>query len=226
LSADSDLKWSDAAAKFAQSRNDIGVAVADLNLMSHQTDLAATFVTYSKAVDQVAADGAKVKNQLDDMEKNSNDYIKQWEGEVAQFNNDDLRKAVGEYQKKHGMPKAQKLIPELIGGPIQQVRPQDIPAMIFKVQAATEAPIEKVEPKFTPVTTAEPPAEEKKPEPKPAEATRHQVNDAINDYARKYDGSLDPTAMIATRAALPPMNLAFAGWTVVGAISQIGDRLQ
>ena len=28
--------------------------------------------------------------------------------------------------------------------------------------------------------------------------------------------------MIATRAALPPMNLAFAGWTVVGAISQIG----
>jgi len=83
-----------------QSRNDIGVALADLNLMSHQTDLTATFATYSKAVDQVAADGAKVKNQLDDMEKNSNDYIKQWEGEVAQFNNDDLRKAANDRQKQ------------------------------------------------------------------------------------------------------------------------------
>jgi hypothetical protein len=83
----------------AQSRNDIGVAMSDLNLLSKQTDLSAPFVAYSKAVDQVAADGAKVKNQLDDMEKNSNAYIKQWQGEVAQFNNDDLRKAASDRQK-------------------------------------------------------------------------------------------------------------------------------
>ena len=97
---------------------------------------------------------------------------------------DDLRNAVGAYQKLHGPLKAIKDIPVILGKAIVEVKDDELEEAIRKVKIATEVPV---------VTTAPAVAqhiEENKPEEaKPA--TIEDVKAALARYAMKYDGRAD-----------------------------------
>ena len=107
---------------------------------------------------------------------------------------DDLRRAVGEYQKKHGMAMAQRRVPEIIGCPIIEVAAPEITGAIAKVRAAMESDhLEQA--KFTPVDTSKPVEE--------VLASKADVQEAIKAYARKYDGTAVPAKMNHTGADIP-----------------------
>jgi len=88
---------------------------------------------------------------------------------------DELRRAVGAYQKKFGMPAAVALCAEdgIIGCGAQEVPEEDIPEMIARVQAAMGAA----------------PAEAKTETKEAAKpATKADVQAAMLRYAKKFDG--------------------------------------
>lgn len=110
---------------------------------------------------------------------------------------DDLRRAVGAYQKAHGMAAAVRAVaPDgFIGCTIDKVPTEKLAEMIAKVEAATAEAPAKVEPAKT---------EEKAVEPEAKPATRDDLLGAMKAYARKYDGTdSDPAKMTATMSDMP-----------------------
>ncbi len=127
---------------------------------------------------------------------------------------DDLRKVIGEYQKKFGMAQAAAKTLEYTGCPIFEVPSKDIPLVIARWQAAIEHDKAGEAAKFTPVRTesgvvqSSPIIEGKnytQAHAIPVVATREQVNAAINDYATKFDGSLEPAKMVNTKTDIPKL---------------------
>ena len=97
---------------------------------------------------------------------------------------DDLRKAIGAYQKTHGFAAMTKNIPEILGCPVHQVKDEDLADAIRKVEIATAAP----------TITSAPAVAEHIAENKPVETAPVAVADvkaALQRYARKYDGRDD-----------------------------------
>lgn len=114
---------------------------------------------------------------------------------------DDLRRVVGDYQKKFGMAQAATRTKEILGMSLLEVPSKDIPVMIHKIAAALEH--DKPEgAKFTPVQTQSGVVQQVTIAA-PKTATRDEVNAALNDYATRYDGSLDPKQMPITREDVP-----------------------
>jgi hypothetical protein len=105
---------------------------------------------------------------------------------------DVLRRLVGDYQKKHGMPAAVKLCQEggLIGKPIHELDDAGIEAAIAAMQGGA-APAKAEEP-----APVEDPAALK---PK----TKADLVEAMMRYADKYDGTRDQAKMVHTLADMP-----------------------
>ncbi|MDE2096615.1 MAG: hypothetical protein KGL39_05155 [Patescibacteria group bacterium] len=93
---------------------------------------------------------------------------------------DDLRKAVGRYTKAHGIARAQRDVPIILGKSILEIPPEEIAEAIVKLDSAIPVEPEKSKAKFTPVDTSKP--------VETVEATSADVNEAILSYAKKYDG--------------------------------------
>lgn len=106
---------------------------------------------------------------------------------------DDLRRAIGLYQKKFGMEQAARRTKEMLGMPLFEVPSKDIGLMVHRVMAAYE----KDGAKFTPVET--------KTEPTPpVTATKDEVNAVFTAYAEKYDGKgLEADKWLNTQADIP-----------------------
>lgn len=106
---------------------------------------------------------------------------------------DVLRRLVGDYQKKHGMPAAVKLCQDggLIGKPIHELD-----------DAGIEAAIKAMRYGETQHTLSEEPAPVEEPaalEPK----TKADLVEAMMRYADKYDGTRDQAKMVHTLADMP-----------------------
>ena len=108
---------------------------------------------------------------------------------------DVLRRLVGDYQKKHGMPAAVKLCQEggLIGKPIHELDDAGIEAAIAAMQGGK-----------APAKAEEPAAVE---EPK----TKADLVEAMMRYADKYDGTRDQAKMVHTLADMPKVFTATFG---------------
>lgn len=104
---------------------------------------------------------------------------------------DVLRRLVGDYQKKHGMPAAVKLCQEggLIGKPIHELDEAGVEAAIAAMQGAAPAKVEEPAPAEEPAALA----------PK----TKADLVEAMMRYADKYDGTRDQAKMTHTLADMP-----------------------
>lgn len=110
---------------------------------------------------------------------------------------EDLKRVVGDYQKKYGMAQAARRIPEILGGPVLEVAPKDIGMKMHAVAAAIEHDGVQTG-KFSPMDMLTEP--EKALEEKPPTATSDEFNAAVSDYAMKFDGTADATKWTNTRA--------------------------
>lgn len=112
---------------------------------------------------------------------------------------DVLRRLVGDYQKKHGMPAAVKLCQEggLIGKPIHELDDAGIEAAIAAMQGGGVAETKKVE--------------EKAPVEEPAPKTKADLVEAMMRYADKFDGTRDQAKMTHTLADMPKVFVAAFG---------------
>lgn len=115
---------------------------------------------------------------------------------------DVLRRLVGDYQKKHGMPAAVKLCQEggLIGKPIHELDDAGIEAAIAAMQGGGVAETKKVE--------------EKAPAEEPAPKTKADLAETMMRYADKYDGTRDQAKMVHTLADMPKVFVAEFGDSV------------
>lgn len=115
---------------------------------------------------------------------------------------DVLRRLVGDYQKKHGMPAAVKLCQEggLIGKPIHELDDAGIEAAIAAMQGG-EAPAKADDylvHAFEEIEEAEP-------------KTKADLIEAMMRYADKYDGTRDQAKMTHTLADMPKVFIATFG---------------
>jgi hypothetical protein len=115
---------------------------------------------------------------------------------------DDLRQVIGLYQKKFGMAQAAAKMTEYIGCSIFEVPSKDIPLVIARWQAAIEHDKKEDGAKFSPVASG---VDQTTHAKKVTIATREEVNAAINDYATKFDGSLEPAKMVHTKTDIPKL---------------------
>lgn len=104
---------------------------------------------------------------------------------------DVLRRLLGDYQKKHGMPAAVKLCQEggLIGAPIHELDDAGIEAAIARMQGDVTEDVN---------------AEQRaKAEEKLAPKTKADLVDAMMRYGDKYDGTREQAKMTHTLADMP-----------------------
>lgn len=115
---------------------------------------------------------------------------------------DVLRRLVGDYQKKHGMPAAVKLCQEggLIGKPIHELDDAGIEAAIRTMSGGV------IDAKDAPQKVEEPAALEPK--------TKADLVEAMMRYADKYDGTRDQAKMTHTLADMPKVFVATFGDSV------------
>lgn len=130
-----------------------------------------------------------------DDEQDDADEAAEVEANRKGLTHDDLRQAVGRYQKKFGMAAAVAGIPALLGCAIVEVAEADLAAAIAKVDNAVagDAP--------GPVEDAVPAVADK---PVEKAVTKDDVMAAMLRYAKKFDGqSEDMNAMPHTMADAP-----------------------
>lgn len=111
---------------------------------------------------------------------------------------DELRRVVGDYQKKFGMPAAVALCQEggLIGCGIVDLPEDDIPAAIANVRKALDGK--------APETTGGSAEAKDKPEEAEKPATKEDLQRAMLRYAKRFDGQAeDMTKMPATMEDCP-----------------------
>ncbi len=76
-----------------EAKNDIGKALANLNLLVHQADIKKSFKDFTDGLEDIREHEETLTSQRLQMEKNGDQYVKQWQSEMAHFSNDDLKKA-------------------------------------------------------------------------------------------------------------------------------------
>lgn len=115
---------------------------------------------------------------------------------------DDVRRAVGEYNKKYGIAAAVADIPAILGCQIVDIAESDIADAIAKIEQAVELnPLGRGAPATAEKPKTEAPA---KTENKAPSATLDDVKAAMLDYAEKFDGQrTDFNAMPNTMADCP-----------------------
>lgn len=115
---------------------------------------------------------------------------------------DVLRRLVGDYQKKHGMPAAVKLCQDggLIGKPIHELDDAGIEAAIEAMTEGTGAYTHKMTEQFT--------------EEQFAPKTKADLVEAMMRYADKFDGTRDQAKMTHTLADMPKVFVATFGDSV------------
>ena len=200
-----------------------------LDPSSPKSDVGTTQPSSESASESQISSGEARTNPEDDAQDAADEAAESASRRGSEATLDDLRKVIGEYQKKFGMAQAAAKSLEYNGGqPIFEVPSKDIPMTIARWQAAIEHDKAGEAAKFTPVKKDEPYKVEKvitesgeaakfTPRPmttggvqtsepvKSSTATREEVNAAINDYAIKFDGSLEPTKMVNTKADIPKL---------------------
>jgi hypothetical protein len=154
------------------------------------------------------------ENRVDpaDAAQDAADEAAEVEANRGPVTHDDLRQAVGEFSKKHGIAAASKAVPNLIGYAVADVPEDELETAIAIVREATE--------KFV----ADAPAPEAAPTP-PRTATKEEAVEAALRYADKYDGNRDFTDLAKVPALtedLPRVLSAALGEGVTG-ISKIPD---
>lgn len=157
---------------------------------------------------------ARPEHRVDpaDAAQDAADEAAEAEANRGPVTHDDLRQAVGEFTKKHGIAAASKAIPNLIGYAVADVPEDGLETAIAIVREATE--------KFV----ADAPAPEAAPTP-PRTATKEEAVEAALRYADKYDGNRDFTDLAKVPALtedLPRVLSAALGEGVTG-ISKIPD---
>ena len=215
--------------KSSQGRYEItgqsGVEAVTLGLPSDPSSpksAAATTQPSNESVSEsLISSGGDRANPEDDAQDAADEAAESASHRGSEATLDDLRKVIGEYQKKFGMAQAAAKSLEYNGGqPIFEVPSKDIPLTIMRWKAAIEHDKPGEAAKFTPVK----PSEDRKfihestakgfnPESgNPVTvvhtqqiATREQVNAAINDYATKFDGSLEQAKMVNTKTDIPKL---------------------
>ena len=80
-------------AEIVEAKNEIGKSLVNLNQLMHQVDLKKTFSEFTDTVDDIKDQEKNVSKQHVKMDENSNEYIKEWQLEIAQFSNDELKKS-------------------------------------------------------------------------------------------------------------------------------------
>ena len=76
-----------------EAKSEIGKSLVTLNQLVHQVELKKSFSDFTEILEDVKDREKNVRKQRLKMEENSNDYIKEWQLEIAQFSNDDLKKS-------------------------------------------------------------------------------------------------------------------------------------
>ena len=119
---------------------------------------------------------------------------------------DDLRKAAGDFSKRHGMAEAMEIIPDLLGCGLNEVPADEIADAIAKLEAyGGEKPADK-------------------PEEKPFTATKADVIEVMLQYADKFDGQRDDmTAMPVMTADRGKIFVAAMGEGIDG-LSKMPDE--
>lgn len=79
--------------EIVEAKNEIGKSLATLNQLVHQADLKKSFSEFSDELENIRDREANVRKQRLKMEENGNEYIKEWQAEIAQFSNNDLKKS-------------------------------------------------------------------------------------------------------------------------------------
>ena len=99
---------------------------------------------------------------------------------------EDLRAAIGRFTKTHGIAVAQKRIPDILGCAVIELPSDRIGDAIAVIDAEAAVPPKKAEQKFEPVV-----------------AQKEDVEEAMRQYAKKYDGTLDQKLMVFTAQDVP-----------------------
>ncbi len=187
---------------------------------SPKSDSATTQPSQEFISESLISSGAARGNPEDDAQDAADEAAESASHRRSEATLDDLRKVIGEYQKKFGMAQAAAKTLEYTGYPIFEVPSKDIPLVIARWQAAIEHD-KPNDAKFTPIKT-----ESGVVQGTPAPATREQVNAAINDYATKFDGSLNPVEMVITKTDIPRLmeRLFGAGKNNFNAIERTPDN--
>lgn len=76
-----------------EAKSEIGKSLVTLNQLVHQVELKKSFSDFTEILEDVKDREENVREQRLIMEENSNEYIKEWQLEIAQFSNDDLKKS-------------------------------------------------------------------------------------------------------------------------------------
>jgi len=79
--------------EIVEAKNEIGKSLVNLNQLIHQVDLKKSFTDFTEVLGEIKDREANVRKQRVKMEENSNEYIKEWQLEIAQFSNDELKKS-------------------------------------------------------------------------------------------------------------------------------------
>jgi len=79
--------------EIVETKNDIGKTLANLNLLVHQADLKKSFNDFSEGLEDVREHDEDLARQRVKIEENGNEYVMQWQSEMAHFSNDDLKKS-------------------------------------------------------------------------------------------------------------------------------------
>jgi hypothetical protein len=112
------------------------------------------------------------------------------EATPGELTHDDLRKAVSEYRKVHGMAAAAKNIPDILGCSIIEVSKDGIAAAIDKVMK--HVVVDDALVSDMPVDPA--------PEPEPVQATKADVIEALKAYVMKYGAEAEGDAVALIRS--------------------------
>lgn len=79
--------------EIVEAKSEIGKSLVTLNQVVHQVELKKSFSEFSEVLEDIKDREKNVRKQRLKMEENSNEYIKEWQLEIAQFSNDDLKKS-------------------------------------------------------------------------------------------------------------------------------------
>lgn len=164
----------DEAAEKAEIANRIAGRLADAPV--EEIDAAIeTFAAISTGENRVGPDDTDEDAVQDAADEQAEMAAKREPGKLT---HDDLRKAVGDYQKKHGMPAAVALVQAggLIGKPIIEVPEADLEAVIAAVSGVAVAAVSK------PVEQAS----DKPAETQAAPVTKDDLLALMQAYVKKY----------------------------------------
>lgn len=85
--------------ELVDAKTNIGKTIVSLNQVTHEIELQKSYAAYADNLTATKRSEANVREQRDEMRKNSAEYIRKWQEDSAQYTSDDLRAASTERQK-------------------------------------------------------------------------------------------------------------------------------